>query len=249
MPFKALVNGKEVQSWTYTRKEWKELDAAKKRGDIEITMCCCGSPAILRAGSRIQHFAHYPGSKPETCNWKRKSPEHEKVQYIIAKACHEAGWQAEIEVPGPGYIADVLATKDDKRIAFEVQLERQTLEGTIERREKFAADDVKDYWLFKNLPAPKRSSKKHKRFDLLVQDNDDFYIQHPRRKTQLSKFVKRVLKDNEREPKKHEPVQYGYVTIPDVTDPLDRCIKTALRIGIYAAFIGLLYALFIHKRK
>jgi len=242
MPLKALVNGEEVQSWHYSRDEWKELDAAKKRGDTEITMSCCGAPAILKAGSRIQHFAHY--RRPDHCNWKPVSREHELAAFLIARACIEAGWDAKEESGGSGFRADVLAIKGDKKIAFEVQLIYQTLEKTLERRGKITANGVKDYWLFKKLPATKGFKMKFKRFYLLIQEDDDFVIQQGNRRTRLTTFVKRVLTDAEKERgelEEIEAVEFMPSVLPEIEDPLDNLLKVALRFGLNALLVWLLY--------
>jgi len=250
MPLKALVNGEEVLSWNFTREEWKHLDEAKKLGECEITMECCGAPAILKAGTRIQHFAHR--NLPDYCDWKPVSPEHRLAAFLIARACIEAGWDAKEESGGAGFRADVLASKDEIKIAFEVQLKYQTLEETLRRRGLITANDVVDYWLFKKLPATKGFKTKFKRFYQLVQEDEDFVIQQGNRRTRLQTFVKRVLTNmeiDEHESDEFDTDEFVYSHTPDIDDPLGAFIKAALRFGLYVLLVWLLILLFFRNRK
>ena len=44
----------------------------------------------------------------------------------MAKACAAAGWDVDVEAAGDGWIADVLATRNGIKVAFEVQWPHQT---------------------------------------------------------------------------------------------------------------------------
>jgi hypothetical protein len=248
MSLKALVNGKVIRSDKLSNEEWKALRTAQRERTAEILMRC-GARAVLRAGSRKKHFAHY--RKPEHCNCKPESPEHNEVKTIIAFACEEAGWEAEPEAVGPGYEADVLATKDGIRVVFEVQLTYQTLEKILNRRGKFEADDVKDYWVFRKLPVTKGSGRKTKRTYLLKKEGDEFYVQYPKTTKLLGSFVKRVLSDAERKPEEEEYEFEGndeFYDLADIPDPFEGCLKVIVGVGITAIIVALLDAIFRPKK-
>ena len=210
MALKALVDGEEVRSWQLSDEEWKALVASTKSGEICVTMCCCGSRAIPKKGSRKPHFAHY--RRPADCVHKDKSPEHEEAKYIIALACEEAGYEVDTEVAGPGYKADVLAIKDEERVAFEVQLTYQTFEVICERMQKFKADGVKDVWLLSRLPAGKK--KNTPRMHPLTIDGHVFTVRHKGREKPLERFVKHFLQARETG-KKSEPLR-GIPLVDDI---------------------------------
>lgn len=191
MPLKALINGIEVQSWRCSLDQWKDLVTASKNGEATVTMCCCGTRGILRKGSRRPHFAHY--RRPENRNHQDESREHEEAKSIIAQACLEAGYEVDTEVSGPGYEADVMAVKDGRKFAFEVQLTYQTLDATEERRQRYKNDGVKDIWLFKTMPAGCDGRKP--RFHVLAHDGTDFTVKHREQDLLLDEFVKKVLSE------------------------------------------------------
>jgi len=189
MALKALIDGKEVQSWRCSGDQWKDLVVASKKHQIILTMCCCGTRAIPRKGSRRPHFAHY--RRPANCNHKDESKEHLEAKSIIAQACLEAGYEVDTEVSGPGYEADVMTVKDGKKTAFEVQLTYQTFDVTEERRQRYKSDNVRDIWLFKKMPAG--CDGRTPRFHVLNIDRNLFTVKHWDGNLTLEKFVKNIL--------------------------------------------------------
>jgi hypothetical protein len=203
MALKAHVDGIEVQSWRCSPDRWKELVIASKKHQIAVTMCCCGTRGILRKGSRRPHFAHY--RRPENCNHRDESREHEEAKWIIAQACLEAGCEVNTEVSGPGYIADVLATKDGKEIAFEVQLTYQTLDVTEERRQRYRNDNVRDIWLFKKMPTGCDGRKP--RFHILEITGDVYTVKHWEGDLPLDEFAKKALQIENEQAEDLEPYE------------------------------------------
>jgi hypothetical protein len=195
MALKALIDGEEIQSWRCSEERWKNLVIASRKKQVKVTMCCCGARGIPRKGSRRPHFAHFRRS--DNCNYNDESKEHEEAKSIIAQACLDAGWEVDTEVSGPGYEADVMATRDDKKVAFEVQLSYQTKDVTEERRSKFESDNVKDFWLFRKMPASCDGRKP--RFHVIEIKGDAYSVKHWERELPLEEFVKRALiKEDER---------------------------------------------------
>jgi len=150
MPLRAIINGDSVTAPLLNDEEWASLRDRVKADKLDVRMTCCDNVGYLRTSKHgFHHFVHKVRgdctSKPET--WQ-----HLKVKGEIVRACRDAGYEASTEVDGDGWRADILATKGDIKIAFEVQWSPQTLETTLERQEKYAASGVRCCWLFKSPP-------------------------------------------------------------------------------------------------
>jgi len=79
---------------------------------------------------------------------KSETPEHALVKAEILEACKDLGFNAIQEYKGKGWRADVFATRDSKRFAFEIQISPQSLKKTLERQEKYTRDGIIGCWLF-----------------------------------------------------------------------------------------------------
>ena len=131
-------------------EEWDVLHRSYKNN--ELIMECCGMPCIPKVshlGTRF--FAHkYLGQ----CATAPETEEHLKAKWIIAKTALAAGWQANTEMrgstpDGDEWIADVLCTKGNIKIAFEVQLANQTYKEFQIRQAKYSLSSVRGCWLVK----------------------------------------------------------------------------------------------------
>ncbi len=78
-----------------------------------------------------------------------------EAKAIIVSAAIAAGWTAEVEQRGDEWIADVLATRGEARVALEVQWSRQTLERYRERQAAYASAGVRGVWFARHSPAPR----------------------------------------------------------------------------------------------
>jgi hypothetical protein len=119
----------------------------------------CGSPGHLKTsklGTRF--FAHNPGSG--ACDSHgRETPEHLLAKTIIVEAALAAGWSAEPEVPGGGWIADVLADNGTAKIAFEVQWSRQTADDYRKRQDRYNASGVRGAWFVRHAASVPSANK------------------------------------------------------------------------------------------
>jgi len=133
---------------------WAELKAAAKSDHNALLLPGCQLPCYPRTSPRgLRHFAHRPGS---TCaDHAGESGIHMEAKAIIAGAAIAAGWDAEVEACGDGWIADVLAVRGQARVALEVQWSRQTLERYLERQAAYAAAGVRGVWFARHSPAPR----------------------------------------------------------------------------------------------
>ena len=152
MQLSALVNGKEVIATFCPDVEWKEISFARRKGNVTVKCCFCGAPMYLRKRKGTKHFAHMPGQRSEDCAYVKESLEHLMAKSIIALACREAGWDVRTEAAGKGYVADVLATDDARKCAFEVQWSPQNFDDTVERTYNYFSDIASVVWLFKEPP-------------------------------------------------------------------------------------------------
>ncbi|WP_146168402.1 hypothetical protein [Rathayibacter caricis] len=94
-----------------------------------------------------QYFAHH--RNVENDNHKGESADHLRVKAAVMVAARGLGWTAAAEVPAPdrSWIADVLAERDGRRVAFEVQLAGQTAEEYEYRQKRYLAAGVECVWL------------------------------------------------------------------------------------------------------
>ncbi len=173
MPNWAKCNGELVISQDFLEPDWKvakdEERAARKRGEILYTCPDCGDRMHLvtidNAGYRTQFFRHDPDT---TCH-REANPEsldHVRLKKAIFDICRKHGWEADVEVVGPGWKADVLAWRGDRRYAFEVQVSDQAGEKLAERSAKYRASGVTPVWLHKAFPKSCPFEIEHETFSM-----------------------------------------------------------------------------------
>lgn len=153
MPLRAQLDGRSINAVLLSETEWQAL-----KGSRLLRMPCCDAPAYRRT-SRLgtRHFAHSP---KHHCGTEGESAEHLAAKAEIVRVCHDLGWNADSEVAEGQWRADVLATRDRHRLAFEVQWSTQTLDATRERQAGYGTD-VKCCWLFRKLPTEQRPHELH----------------------------------------------------------------------------------------
>lgn len=151
MPLRALIDGKETISINLTDAEWVKLKSEIKAKNLAIQLPCCKQSGFLRTSSRgLRHFVHAKDGTP--CDWESETPQHLKSKVEIAKACNDSGWIAIPEYSEGDWRADILATKGDARVAFEVQWSAQTEEDTNFRQQRYRDSNVRGCWFFKTPP-------------------------------------------------------------------------------------------------
>lgn len=150
MPLRCINdNGDSIQSFALDEAQWSELHQtnAKRR---HLRMACCATPAVLKTsklGTRF--FAH---AKRGECTTAPESEHHLTLKTIAARAIRACGWNVATEVPGQTpagdwWIADVLATRGNARVAVEIQWSTQTNEETLRRQERYRLSGVRGLWL------------------------------------------------------------------------------------------------------
>lgn len=101
---------------------------------------------VSKRGTR--HFVH--ARKSESCTSGPETELHLYFKSAIAEAIRAAGWNAEVEVSGPHAVwrADVMATRRNAQIAFEVQLSPITAVEMERRHAVYAAHSVRGCWFY-----------------------------------------------------------------------------------------------------
>jgi len=146
MPLSAIVAGKTIIGPDLSADEWADLAAQHKKG-LAITMACCGAPGHLRRSKRgTQHFYH---ASDAGCGYEEESLEHLELKYLVYRTCKDAGWDTFVECPAPdrSWVADVLAKKDGRNVAFEIQISAISPDDLAERDRKYQDAGIESYWL------------------------------------------------------------------------------------------------------
>ncbi len=158
MPLVAMVDAVRTVSITLNDGDWTALQGAIRRKQSTLVLACSkpGHPKTSRLGTRF--FAHNPGSG--ACGeHPGETPQLLLAKTIIIEAATAAGWSADPEVRGDGWIADVLAERDGHKIAVEVQWSAQTRDEYVSRQERYAGTGVRCAWFTRHagsVPAPSR---------------------------------------------------------------------------------------------
>jgi hypothetical protein len=199
MPLRAIINSKDIYSYELTDTEWQNLQKASKEKSVEVKLPCCNQIGYLRKSSNnVQHFVHL--KKDKTCDWKPESPEHLYAKLEVIKACEANGWKAIPEYSETSWRADVLAIKDNMRIAFEIQWSNQTKEKTEFRQENYTKSGVRCCWFFKTVPTQFRNGSSEDKafeeipfFKIEKGDISNIEVVFSEKRFSLRSFVEKLL--------------------------------------------------------
>lgn len=145
MPLSAYVNGEREIASLLGPSEWDKLRAKKPA----IELACCRSRGFMRVSKLgTQHFVH--ARRSDRCSPAPESAEHLLLKSIILRTVREAGWNGDVEVCGPdgAWRADVMATKANLRVAFEIQLSTIPFCELAARQQAYADDNVRGCWFY-----------------------------------------------------------------------------------------------------
>jgi hypothetical protein len=152
MPLKCLLGETAVFAFDFSGEKWEKLKAETRKLK-HLSMPCCHAKATPKTSKLgTQFFAH---SNAEGCETAPETAEHLLAKTSVAKAAKMAGWTVDTEVkgatpPGDSWVADVLATKGQGKIAIEIQWSKQTPEETKHRQAKYAESGVRGLWLMRH---------------------------------------------------------------------------------------------------
>lgn len=134
--------------------KWVDVHRARPRLALRCPACGAGVHAKVSPAPRhMRYFAH--DALDSNCALSGESLAHRILKVELANAIRAAGWDAQLEVPGEGWRADVLASDpaSPRRMAWEAQLSGQTPDETVERTTNLNRAGVAVCWV-----ADKRAS-------------------------------------------------------------------------------------------
>jgi hypothetical protein len=153
MPLRALIDGRDLVAPLLDDSEWDSLRSEVKRKSVSLSLPCCDAtafPRVSKLGTR--HFFH---QRAHGCSGAGETFQHLWAKTEIVRACADAGWDAQTEVAGNGWRADVLATPGSARVAFEVQWSPQDEQTCRLRQQRYEADGIRGCWLYRgDTPSP-----------------------------------------------------------------------------------------------
>jgi Competence protein CoiA-like family len=193
MPLRAFIDGHEVIAPLVREEEWQTLRRKVRSKIANVQMACCKAKGHLRISKLdTKHFVHTRGVQ---CDWAPETLYHLRAKQEIIEACHEAGFEARPEVSGTDWRADVLATKGNVRIAFEVQWSNQTEEETRERQLRYEKVGIRCCWFMRKPPEVlvEEPIKAIPVFQLSVVDDKLLQVSLNRNTWPLYEFTKSLL--------------------------------------------------------
>ena len=123
MPLKCHRDTQPLMAFDFESDEaWDSLRRENAR-EKNLRMPCCGSGVTLRTSALgTKHFAH---ARRGPCATAPESAEHLLAKRVIVQGVRRTDWTAATEQAGGApdgepWIADVLATKEHRQVAFEV---------------------------------------------------------------------------------------------------------------------------------
>lgn len=180
MPLIALVDGVRTVSLDLSPADWDDLSARRKSSASTVLLIGCEQPGFLRRSkSGLQHFVHRAAG--DCTSHEPETPEHRAAKSAAYRAVHDAGWDADVEVSSPAgatseWIADVMATRGNARVAIEIQWSRQDHAEFERRQARYAHDGVRAVWFARHTDhLPTAANQALPVFSLTKTDDDQFH--------------------------------------------------------------------------
>jgi len=193
MPLRAFIENHEVVAPLVGDEEWDRLRRVIRTKAATLRMACCDNGGHLRISKLgTKHFVH---AGVPNCNWAPETVNHLRAKQDIVVACQRAGFVAQPEVSGTDWRADVLATKGNVKIAFEVQWSGQTEEETRLRNGRYENAGVRCCWFMRKPPEAlvRTPTKALPVFRLLVAEDKLLYVEMREKLWPLNDFTQSLL--------------------------------------------------------
>jgi competence protein CoiA len=124
---------------------WSRIYKARPRAPLACRGCGHGLHAKI-SPSGLRFFSH--DAAQSDCPNAGESLAHRLLKLELVSAACAAGWEAELEVAGNGWRADVLATSPEGQlVAWEAQLAKITSEEIVDRHTTMTADGLEVCWV------------------------------------------------------------------------------------------------------
>lgn len=124
---------------------WPQVYKTRPRAPLTCRGCGQGLHAKISPGG-LRFFAH--DAAQSDCPTAGESLAHRLLKLELVSAARAAGWEAELEVAGKGWRADVLATSPTRRrVAWEAQLAAITPEEIQERHTTMTSTGIEVCWV------------------------------------------------------------------------------------------------------
>ena len=152
MPLKCLLGETPVFAFNFSGEKWEQLKVENRKLK-HLSMPCCKAKATPKTSKLgTQFFAH---AKTGGCETAAETAEHLLAKATVAEAAKLAGWTVDTEVQGSTpagdpWVADVLVSKGQSKIAIEIQWSKQVQEETKRRQTKYAESGVRGLWLMRH---------------------------------------------------------------------------------------------------
>jgi hypothetical protein len=171
VPLLALVDGVRTVSALLSEEEWLRLQGDVRQKRRRLEMQPCGLPGHLQTSKLgTRYFAHNAGGGG--CREHAgESALHLAAKTEILRGCAAAGWDAEPERPGDGWVADVLASSGPRQVAFEVQVSQQPDDEYRRRQDRYAQVGIRCAWFVRHEGSVPRATRDLPAF-LLVESED-----------------------------------------------------------------------------
>lgn len=157
MPLKCFRGEEEIYSFEMESNEWWERLREENAKTKILRMTCCGAAVVLKTSPLgTKYFAH---ARKGPCKTAPETAEHLLAKKTIIEGLSRTDWAAKPEQDGETpsgekWTADVLASKEALKVAFEVQWSRQTGDETRRRQGRYNAAKVRGLWLFRQDDFP-----------------------------------------------------------------------------------------------
>jgi len=140
------ASGAPLFSEKFSEAEWLKLKGGYQLG--ELTMPCCGAPAVPKTSANgLQFFAHHS----DECSSSPESIWHVPAKNVLVEELLELNVSPYLEKSGgkgrSTWKADVYFSCDHRDIAIEVQHSYQPLTEYLRRQERYVQDGIECYWL------------------------------------------------------------------------------------------------------
>lgn len=124
---------------------WPRVYKVRPRAPLTCRGCGHGLHAKVSPNG-LRFFSH--DAAQSQCPTAGESLAHRLLKLELVSAAQAAGWEAELEVAGNGWRADVLATSPEGRqVAWEAQLAQITPKEIVQRHSTMTADGLEVCWV------------------------------------------------------------------------------------------------------